>query len=58
MTYTKCIACHLPFSAANVFTEAGARETQLSGLCEACFDNLFEEDGDCFDEEHFMDCGE
>ena len=42
MTYTKCITCNQPFSKDNVFTDAGAVETQLSGMCECCFDALFE----------------
>jgi hypothetical protein len=42
MTYTACITCKEPFSKANVFTVEGARETQLSGMCECCFDALFE----------------
>jgi len=41
-----CIQCREPFSANNVFTEAGARETKISGICEACWDKLFEEDQD------------
>ena len=26
------------------YTEAGLREVEISGLCEECFDKLFEED--------------
>ncbi|WP_186260437.1 hypothetical protein [Burkholderia gladioli] len=37
-----CISCGQPFSAANVFTEAGAREVRISQTCERCFDALFE----------------
>lgn len=39
-----CVQCGEAFSALNVFTPAGARETQISGLCERCFDGLFEEE--------------
>lgn len=41
MKYTHCIYCKQPFSAQNVFTEDGARETQLSQTCEKCFDDMF-----------------
>lgn len=40
---THCYHCGSAFSAANVFTEAGARETQISGMCESCFDGLFDD---------------
>jgi hypothetical protein len=39
-----CVKCKKPFTEANVFTTAGWRETTLSGMCEACWDNLFKED--------------
>lgn len=39
--YTECIQCKEPFSKENVFTQEGARETQISGMCEKCFDKLF-----------------
>lgn len=42
--YTHCLMCKEEFSEKNVFTEAGARETQISGLCETCFDSLFEDE--------------
>jgi len=38
-----CVQCGEAFTALNVFTPAGARETQISGLCEKCFDALLEE---------------
>lgn len=41
---THCIACGEPFSDENVFTEAGWRETQISSMCEKCFDGLFEDE--------------
>lgn len=37
----KCIDCGEEFSNNNVFTEAGWKETKISGLCEKCFDDLF-----------------
>ena len=41
MIYTKCIDCKQPFTEENVLTEEGHEETQISGLCEICFDSLF-----------------
>jgi hypothetical protein len=35
-----CIFCKEPFSDKNVFTQLGWRETQISGMCEKCFDNM------------------
>lgn len=42
MAYYKnyCFACGEDFSEENVLTEAGARETQISGMCEVCFDEM------------------
>ncbi len=37
-----CRCCGLPFSDANVFSDAGWLETQISGLCEVCFDTYGE----------------
>ena len=37
---THCRCCGQPFSDANVYSEAGWIETQISGLCESCFDTL------------------
>ena len=39
-----CVKCGEPFSTKNVHTQAGWEETKISGLCEDCFDNLFEEE--------------
>jgi hypothetical protein len=36
-----CIECGEPFSTNNVHTIDGAYETQQSGLCEDCFDEIF-----------------
>lgn len=41
--FAKCVDCQRPFTQANVFTTLGWRETQISGMCEACFDELFKE---------------
>lgn len=40
----RCVLCKEPFGEANVFTQAGWRETQITGLCEACFDRVTAED--------------
>lgn len=56
---THCVACGTRFTEANVWSDAGWLETQISGLCESCFDavaSLFEltardEDGKPIDEE-------
>lgn len=45
-TYEKCVGCQAPFSDANTHTEAGWRETQISGLCEDCFDAVCSEPDD------------
>ena len=39
-----CWECRLPFTAQNVFTPAGWRETAISGMCEACWDKMFKEE--------------
>ncbi|CAN0620309.1 conserved protein of unknown function [Burkholderia multivorans] len=41
-----CISCGQPFTADNVFTDAGWRETRISQTCERCFDALFDEEDD------------
>lgn len=38
---THCVRCREPFGKHNVFTDAGWSETNISGLCERCFDSLF-----------------
>lgn len=43
--YLNCIQCAQPFTDANVFTKDGWLETQISGMCESCFDGLFDEEG-------------
>lgn len=50
--YTRCLDCKAEFTDANVLTPSGWRETQISGTCETCFDEMFADDGDeGFDEE-------
>lgn len=41
LRFPACIDCKQGFSPINTTTPAGWRETQISGVCEACFDNLF-----------------
>lgn len=36
-----CVQCNQAFSNDNTWSEAGWRETQISGLCERCFDSEF-----------------
>lgn len=38
---TQCVLCNKPFSDLNVFTHNGWIETQITGMCETCFDGLF-----------------
>jgi len=38
-----CVQCAEPFSNKNVKTDAGWRETKLSGMCEICYDKLFDD---------------
>lgn len=39
--FTTCIGCRTPFNADNTKTAPGWRETQITAMCEACFDQLF-----------------
>lgn len=40
----KCFVCKEDFEMGkNVFTEAGRRETLISGFCESCFDRICSE---------------
>ena len=43
MKYHKCICCGKPFSHDNCYSLAGWKETQISGLCELCFDGCTKE---------------
>ena len=38
-----CCSCNQAFSSHNVFTKLGWRETQISGMCEKCWDDLFKD---------------
>lgn len=52
---THCIECKQMFTTANTYTEAGWRETQISGLCEDCFNTICagsEEETEDEDDEH------
>lgn len=40
---TSCISCGAMFDEVNTHSVAGWRETQISGMCEDCFDELFKE---------------
>ncbi len=39
--YRACYLCEKHFDASNVETAMGWRETQISGTCETCYDELF-----------------
>lgn len=39
----QCFVCHEHFSGDNVFSREGWRETQISTMCEKCFDTILEE---------------
>jgi hypothetical protein len=39
--FENCVACKKMFTSLNTHTEAGWRETQISGICETCFDKAF-----------------
>lgn len=43
-TFPYCICCGEEFSETNCFTEAGWKETQISGYCERCFEAMFTEE--------------
>ena len=42
-SHLACISCKLPFTAERVKTSAGWKETQISGMCEVCYDELFQD---------------
>lgn len=44
LNYTQCICCMDSFNKDNVHTVDGWRETQISGMCEDCFDDTCTED--------------
>lgn len=43
LRYKACYLCEGPFSSLNVRSAAGWRETQISGTCENCYDELFKD---------------
>jgi hypothetical protein len=44
LRFASCMDCRQSLAAATAATTpAGWRETQISGMCEPCFDNLFAE---------------
>lgn len=50
-TFTNCRICGERFGEENVFSKNGWIETQISGTCETCWDNLFMEDEESSPEE-------
>ena len=39
-----CLDCKKPFTfGVNIFSEDGRKEAKISGMCESCFDDLFDE---------------
>lgn len=46
LNYTCCVSCTEPFHPTNTHTSDGWKETQISGMCENCFDSLFTEEGE------------
>jgi len=44
LSFHGCVSCNEPFSNDNTHTSLGWAETQISGMCEDCFDQLFKED--------------
>jgi hypothetical protein len=40
-----CVICGKP-ALDNCYSEAGVREYQISGTCEKCFDEMFQEEDD------------
>lgn len=55
-----CLLCKQVFSNKNVYSAAGWKETQISGLCEKCFDGwlrpLNEDEQAFLEEEHKSVC--
>lgn len=46
LNHVSCIQCKNLMSENNVRTQMGWRETPITGLCEVCFDKIFEGDDD------------
>ena len=43
LQYKGCIQCRAPFTTENTHSAPGWRDTQIIGMCEDCYDGLFEE---------------
>lgn len=43
-SYRICCQCEEAFSPENTHSTAGWAETQISGVCEDCFDSLFDDE--------------
>lgn len=47
MKFTRCCSCNLHLASEDAAkTTGGWAETQISGMCEPCFDKVFAEDGE------------
>jgi len=44
MKNMRCVNCGGVFTNDNTFTRLGWRETQISGFCEVCFDEMFRDE--------------
>lgn len=44
LNYTECVECEAGFHPSNTTTVEGWKETQISGLCEKCYDEIFAEE--------------
>ena len=44
MKFKRCLSCDERFTAANTHSLLGWKETQISGFCEQCFDNMFKDE--------------
>lgn len=53
--FERCVYCKGEFTDANVRTELGWKETQISGICEICWDELFKDDGEAHGVEEMKD---
>lgn len=42
--WADCIKCGHAFTGNNVHSRAGWRETQITGYCEDCFDEIFKDE--------------
>ncbi len=48
----ECCNCGVSFSPSVVYSQAGWRETQISGLCEVCFEDITQSvDEDSWDDD-------